>query len=71
MPLIFTGREAPVEGGTSYQAKDGAKNVPVYVSDEAEQDYGLSECQQKASEKYDAGLVEVSGQVRVLTADFA
>lgn len=71
MPLIYTGREAPIEGGTSYQAKDGDKNVPVFISDEAIQDYGLSSCQDKGSEKYDDGLVEESGQVRVLTTDFA
>lgn len=70
MPLVYTGREAPTESGTSHQAKDGDKNVPVFISDEATQNNGLAACQQKGSDKYDAGLVEDNGQVRVLTTDF-
>jgi hypothetical protein len=73
MPLSFTGDEAP-DGtfGTSFRAKDQhGKPVAVRVSEEALQDYELSQIKQVASDKYDAGTIEANGTVTVRTADLA
>lgn len=70
MPLMFTG-----SSGTSPQferlleAFDGDTRVIVITSLEAIEDHGLGSVQNRASEKYDAGLLEADGRVRVFTTD--
>ena len=70
MPLMFTG-----SSGSSPQfellleAFDGDTRVIVITSREAIDDHGLAHVQVRASEKYDAGLLEDDGKVRVFTPD--
>lgn len=70
MLLMFTG-----SSGTSLQfellleAFDGDTRVVVITSQEAVDDHGLGSIQVRASEKYDAGLWEEDGRVRVFTTD--
>lgn len=71
MPLMFNG-----SSGSSPQferlleAFDGETRVIVITSQEAIDDHGLGSVQIRASEKYDAGLLEEDGRVRVFTTDF-
>lgn len=70
MPLTFTG-----SSGSSPQferlleAFEGETRVVVVTSQEAIDDHGLGRVQLRASEKYDAGLLEEDGRVRVFTTD--
>lgn len=70
MPLMFTG-----SSGSSFQlerlleAFDGDTRVIVITSQEAIDHHGLGSIQSRASEKYDAGLLEEDGRVRVFTTD--
>ncbi|MEW6641717.1 MAG: hypothetical protein AB1586_14530 [Pseudomonadota bacterium] len=56
--------------GTSYKASGSqGELVIVEASHEALQDYGEAACQQKGSQKYDAGDVS-NNKVQVRTTDF-
>ena len=70
MPLSYTDESMQTMTGTSYKAM-GSQNelVIVEASHEALQDYGEAACQQKGSQKYDAGQVS-NNIVTVRTSDF-
>lgn len=71
MPLMFTGSSgSSPEFEWLLEAYDGNTRVIVITSKEAIADHGLGSVQIRASEKYDAGLLEGDGRVRVFTADF-
>jgi hypothetical protein len=55
---------------TKYKAKGSKEEtVNVDVSHEALQDQGVARVQQKASDKYDAGIID-AGKITVRTSDF-
>lgn len=70
MPLMFTGSSgSSVLFERLLGAFDGDTRVIVITSQEAIDDHGLGSVQLRASEKYDAGILEDDGRVRVFTAD--
>ncbi len=71
MPLVLTGKtgSAP-EFEILLEAYAGSKRVVVVTSQEAFDDYGIIAIEQKASDKYDTGLTDDQGRVRVFTNDF-
>ncbi|WP_299083187.1 hypothetical protein [uncultured Ruegeria sp.] len=71
MPLVFTGKSgATPEFQHLLEAYSGTKRVVVVTSQEAIDDQGIPAIEQKASDKYDAGLTDEQGRVRVFTSDF-
>lgn len=71
MPLTFSGEQgSSQEFETLLEAFDGDKRVVIVTSREAIEDNGLHAVQAKAEEKYDAGLFDSDGRLRVLTTDF-
>jgi len=70
MPLMFTGSSgSSLQFERLLEAFDGDRRVVVITSKEAIDDHGLGSIQVRASEKYDAGLLEEDGRVRVFTTD--
>lgn len=70
MALVFSGNSgSSPQFETLLEAFDSDKRVVVITSREAIDDFGLGRVQSRASEKYDAGELEVDGRVRVSTAD--
>ncbi|THH38088.1 hypothetical protein E4Z66_00485 [Aliishimia ponticola] len=71
MSLTFSGKQGNSPSfETLLEAFDGDTRVVVVSSQEAIQDNGLPAVQQKASEKYDAKLLDEAGRVKVFTTDF-
>lgn len=71
MPLRFTGKQTVTDNFHHLlEAKDGETRVVVLASQEAVEDFGLGAVQEKAAEKYAAGLIEGDGRVKVFTTDF-
>lgn len=70
MPLVFTGASgSSPQFERLLEALDGETRVIVITSQEAIDDHGLGSVQLRASEKYDAGMLEEDGRVRVFTSD--
>lgn len=70
MPLTFTGSTgSSPQFDCLLEAFDGDTRVIVITSREAIDDHGLANVQVRASAKYDAGLLEDDGKVRVFTTD--
>jgi hypothetical protein len=70
MPLTAFVQTLSNLNSTKYTAKGSKEEtVLVDVSHEAMQDQEVARVQQKASDKYDAGIID-EGQVTVRTSDF-
>jgi uncharacterized protein (DUF39 family) len=70
--VIQWGRQMPdpdAGGGVILQAIVDGKTVPVYLSAEAKDDYGISACKLKAENKIRSASV-VPSRVDITTADF-
>ncbi|MER9871296.1 hypothetical protein NKJ35_29800 [Mesorhizobium sp. M0136] len=70
MGLVFTGEEGTTERfELVLEAFDGTERVLVVTSTEAIEDFGLDAVREMASKKYDAGQLDETGRIRVLTSD--
>jgi hypothetical protein len=70
MPLSFTGKMRASKDLLFLEALHGEGRVVVVSSREAMQVHGLFAVFRRASEKFDAGVFEEVGRVRVLSSDF-
>ncbi len=71
MPLAFTGERGGSEDfETLLEAHDdNGERVVIVTSTEAIDDHGLPAVQARASDKFDAGVFDAAGRVRVMTSD--